>query len=163
VSKSESFLVSIPNPFAPHSTWTKETYRLIGDFKIDFDRQRGRDASSCLNDSFLLMASDFLEERFGDKAHWDRLDINELFDRFQDFSVRAEFVSGMTSALGAFYCYLGNIGRVKPETHARIRQLALDAMVIGPDLARDWFRKEAAERCDTAPRRLQRRVNSAAH
>lgn len=151
MSKSHTFVLSIPNPFAKPSPWTKETYRLIGDFKIDFDRQRGRGASRCLNDSFILMASDFLEERFGDKAHWDRLDVTELFDRFKDFASNPAFVSGMISEIGAFYCYLGNIGRVKPQTHACIRQLALDAMVMGPEVARDWFRKETAERCETTP------------
>jgi hypothetical protein len=153
VSKPCRTIVSIPNPFAPPSPWTKETYRLIGDFKTDFDRQRGRGASVCLNDSFLLMASDFLEEQFAGQAHWDRLDIADLFERFQVFATHPGFVSGMISALGAFYCYLGNIGRVRPETHARFRQLALDAVMLGPDIACEWFRAEGVERCETRPTR----------
>lgn len=151
MSKSHRTIVSIPNAFARPSPWTRETYRLIGDFKVDFDRQRGRGAASCLNDSFLLMASDFLEERLGRKAHWDQLDITELFERFRDFETHPGFVSRMISELGAFYCYLGNIGRVKPETHARFRQLALDAVVMGPEVARQWFRTEGVERCETRP------------
>lgn len=143
--------ITIPNPIAPADVWTRETYRLIADFKIDFDRQQGAGASQHLGEGLLLFASDFLQARFGKEAHWDRLDVIEMLDRYPDFAAAPGFAAALISVLSAFYCYLGNIGRVAPEHHARMRQLGLDCFARGVECALSQLRDETMARCETKP------------
>lgn len=131
--------------------WARETQRLLADFKRDFERQQGSGTAKGLDEAMLLMASDFLQRRFGDDAHWDRLDITELLDDQKSSATDPAFVQRLVTVLGAFYCYLGNIGRSAPEVHARMRQLCLDALLLGPDVARERFRAETQSRCVTQP------------
>lgn len=144
-------LVSIANPLAVPDPWTRETYRLIADFKVDFDRQRGRGASEHIGESFLLMASDHLLATFDSDAHWNKLDVCAMFERYAAFATVPGFKEGMVTSLGAFYCYLGNIGRVSPEMHGRMRALSLDCCVIGIDAALASYASDALGRCVTKP------------
>ncbi len=157
MSKPRTQLISIPTPHAFANPWTRETYRLIADFKVDFDRQRGRGASQLLCDSYLLMTSDWLLGCHGEHASWNLLDVHGLLQFYWNLLIEPGRREEMISLLGAFYCYLGNIGRVSPEMHGRMRQLSLDCCVIGLDAALEHHRQETIGRCVTRESFLRRR------
>lgn len=104
--------------------WTDQTYAWFALFERDFRRQsEGGDFGGA---NFILMASDFLFERYGEDADWNRLDLQGLVDFFPTFNRMPGFTMQMVSSVVAFCCYLGNTGRVTPETHRNVRQVGLD-------------------------------------